>query len=172
MFLCVSLVLLSLVMLFYLSAVAIKQCTSNGCTEITCTTSLRSNNCPKLWCPVPMWLRFWRSIYFCLRWSARQPRISKWWLDVKMFSTSLRHRSEREALIGDLAGQWQSHMYPSEDAKRPLAHGTSNNKISNQTSETNRLRSLIHTATTAECSHSAIVTFLDENWWLHRVYIH
>ena len=34
-----------------------------------------------------------------------------------MFYTSLRHRSEREALIGDLAGQWQSHMYPLEDAK-------------------------------------------------------
>ena len=37
------------------------------------------------------------------------------------------HRSEREPLTGDLAGQWQSHMYLAEDANRPLAHATSNN---------------------------------------------
>ena len=34
----------------------------------------------------------------------------------------------KKALIGDLAGPCQSHMYPSEDAKRTLAHATSNNK--------------------------------------------
>ena len=39
-------------------------------------------------------------------------------------------------------------------------------------SETNRIRTLIHTVTTAERSHSAIVTFLDEIWPLHGVYIH
>ena len=38
-------------------------------------------------------------------------------------------RGKKEALIGDLAGRCQSHMYPSEDAKRTLAHATSNNKI-------------------------------------------
>ena len=37
--------------------------------------------------------------------------------------------SEKEALAGDLAGQLQSHVYPSEDAKRPLAHATSNTMI-------------------------------------------
>ena len=39
------------------------------------------------------------------------------------------HRSEREALTGGLAGQWQSHMYLSEDAKRLLAHATRSYKI-------------------------------------------
>ena len=64
-----------------------------------------------------------------------------------MFQISLKHRSEREALKGDLAGQCQSHIYPSEDAKRPLrvANATPNNKNSNQTSEPNRVRTLIHT---------------------------
>ena len=41
------------------------------------------------------------------------------------------HRSEKEALIGDLEGQWPSHKYPSEDAKRPLVHATLNSN-SNQ----------------------------------------
>ena len=72
------------------------------------------------------------------------------------------HRSEREALTGSLAGQWQSHMYLSEDAKRPLAHATRNNKNSKQMSETSTVRTRILTVTTAEVSQSAIVTFLDE----------
>ena len=38
----------SFLMFVVLSALAIKQRTSSGCTEITCTTSLRSNNCPEL----------------------------------------------------------------------------------------------------------------------------
>ena len=74
-----------------------------------------------------------------------------------MFQISLRHSSEREALIGDLAGPCQSHMYPSEDAKRMLAHATSNNKNLYPLSEPTRIRILIHTVTTAERSHSAIV---------------
>ena len=82
------------------------------------------------------------------------------------------HGSERESLTGDLAGQWQSHMYFAEDAKRSLAHATRNNKNSNQMSETSRIRTLVYAVTTAERSHSAIVTFLDENLSLHRVYIH
>ena len=53
------------------------------------------------------------------------------------------HRSEREALTGYLAGQWQSHMYPLEDAKRPLTHATMSCKNSNQTSETRWVRTLI-----------------------------
>ena len=79
--------------------------------------------------------------------------------------------SERESLTGDLAGQWQSHMYFAEDAKRSLAHATRNNKNSNQMSEINRIRTLVFAVTTAERSHSAIVTFLDKNKFLHRVYI-
>ena len=61
-------------------------------------------------------------------------------------------------------------MYPSEDAKRPLAHVTSNIKNSKQMSETSRVRTRILSVTTAERSHSAIVTFLDEIKSLHRVY--
>ena len=53
------------------------------------------------------------------------------------------HRSEREALTGYLAGQWQSHMYPLEDAKRPLTHATMSCKNSNQTSESRWVRTLI-----------------------------
>ena len=80
------------------------------------------------------------------------------------------HRSERKALIGDLAGQW-SHMYPSEDAKRSLARATCNNNNSNQLSQINRVRTLVYAVTTAERSHSAILTFLDENMPLHGVYM-
>ena len=82
---------------------------------------------------------------------------------------SLRHSSEREALVGYLAGQWKSHMYPSEDsAKRPLAHAIAIIKI-----QTKRAKLTgFHTVTTAKCSHSAIVTFLDEIWSFHRVYVH
>ena len=82
------------------------------------------------------------------------------------------HRSVRETLTGGLAGQWQSHMYLSEDAKRPLAHATRNYKNSKQIGETSRIRTLNHTITMAERSHSAIVTVLDEIQSLHRVYIH
>ena len=63
-------------------------------------------------------------------------------------------------------------MYSLEDGKRPLAHATQNCKNSNQNGETNRIRTLIHTVTTPERSQLAIVTFLDERWALHRVYIH
>ena len=38
---------------FKLSALAIKHCTSCGCTKIMCTTLLCSNNCPDLWCTEP-----------------------------------------------------------------------------------------------------------------------
>ena len=56
-------------------------------------------------------------------------------------------RSEREALTGGLAGQWQSHMYLSEDAKRSLAHATRRYKIWLQIGETSRIRTLNHTVT-------------------------
>ena len=72
---------------------------------------------------------------------------------------NLMHKSEREALIGDLAGQWQLHMYLSEDPKRSLAHATLKCKISTPICETGRVRTLNHTVTIAERSHSATVTF-------------
>ena len=72
-------------------------------------------------------------------------------------------RGKKEALIGDLAGPCRSHMYPSEDAKRTLAHATSNNQNPYSSSKPTRIRTLIRTVTTAERSHSAIVSFLDEN---------
>ena len=76
--------------------------------------------------------------------------------------------NERKALIGYLAGQCQSHMYPLEGAKRPLAHATRKNKNSNQMTETNRNRTLILTVTTAERSDSANVYSLEEIMSLHR----
>ena len=66
--------------------------------------------------------------------------------DDSRFQISLRHRREREALVGYMAGKWQSHTDPSEDAKRPLSHAARNCKNSNQqyeTIETNRIRTLI-----------------------------
>ena len=89
-----------------------------------------------------------------------------------MFYISLRHSSEREALVGDLDGQWQSHMYPSEDAKRSLAHATQNCKNSIVAFETVRIRTLNHAVTIDVRSNLAIVTVLDEIWCLHRIYIH
>ena len=89
-----------------------------------------------------------------------------------MFSISLRHSSERNALIGDLSVALDSHMYPSEDAKRLLAHATRNNKNSTHMIETSRVRTRTLMVTTAEHSNSAIVTFLDEIKSLHKVYIH
>ena len=74
----------------------------------------------------------------------------------------LMHRSEREALKSDLECQWQSHMHPSEGAKKPLAHATRYCKNSNQSSESPRIRTLTHTVTFAGRSRSAIVTSLDE----------
>ena len=68
-------------------------------------------------------------------------------------------RGGKKALIGDLAGPCQSHMYPSEDAKRTLAHATSNNKNPYPVSEPTRIRTRIHSVTTAERSNSAIVSF-------------
>ena len=82
------------------------------------------------------------------------------------------YRSEREPLTGDLAGQWQPHMYLAEGAKRTIARATRSNKNSNPMSEIGRIRTLIYAVTTAERSHLAIGTFLDENKSLHRVYIH
>ena len=67
-------------------------------------------------------------------------------------------RGKKTALIGDLAGPCQSHMYPLEDAKRTLAHATSNNKKPYSTSEPTRIRTVIHSVTTAEHSNSAIVS--------------
>ena len=63
-------------------------------------------------------------------------------------------------------------MYPSEDAKRPLAHATRNCKNSNQSCETGKIRTLNHAITIEVRSHSAIVAVLDEIWYLHKVYIH
>ena len=51
--------------------------------------------------------------------------------------------------------------------KRPLAHATSNNKNSNQTSEHSGARTLIYTVTSVVRSYSAIVTFLGEIWPLY-----
>ena len=55
--------------LFYLSALVIKQRTSSGCTEITCTTSLCWSNCPELW-GTELSSMFWKSkwIIFSLLW--------------------------------------------------------------------------------------------------------
>ena len=72
------------------------------------------------------------------------------WIHVSVFVTS---EEKKKALIGDLAGRCQSHMYPSEDAKRTLAHTTSNNKNPYSTSEPTSIRTLIHTITTAKASH-------------------
>ena len=63
-------------------------------------------------------------------------------------------RGKKKTLIGDLAGPCQSHMYASEDAKRTLAHATSNHKDSDR--ELTRIRTVIHSVTTAEHSNSAI----------------
>ena len=82
------------------------------------------------------------------------------------------HRSEREAFTGGSAGQWQSHMYLSEDAKRSLAHATWNCKNSGFACEIVRMRTLNLAVTIDVRSHSAIVAVLDENWCLHNVYIH
>ena len=49
-------------------------------------------------------------------------------------------QGKKKALIGDLAGPCQSHMYPSEDEERTLAHATSNNKNSYSTSEPTRIQ--------------------------------
>ena len=68
-------------------------------------------------------------------------------------------RGGKKALIGDLGGPCRLHMYLSEDAKRTLAHATSNNKNSYSISEPRRIRTVIHSVTTAERSNSAIVSF-------------
>ena len=80
--------------------------------------------------------------------------------------------SEKEALTGGLAGRWQSHMYLSEDAKRPLAHATRSYKNWRQIRETSRIRTLNYTVTITVRYHSANVTLWDEIKSLHRVYIH
>ena len=95
-------------------------------------TKIFGRLCRGLWVCVPMWLRLWdQSMTICVDRPGNHAERREW-LQVKMFYISLRHRSEREAVRGDLAGKWQSHMYPSEDAKRPLAHATRNGKNSNQ----------------------------------------
>ena len=43
---------------------------------------LRRSCC--IWLHLPMWLTFWRRVYVCQRRSARQPRVSKWWLGLKI----------------------------------------------------------------------------------------
>ena len=70
----------------------------------------------------------------------------------------LRDRVRIHVSVFDLAGPCQSHMYPLEDAKRTLAHATSNNKNPYSTSKPTRIRTLIHTVRTAERSHLAIAS--------------
>ena len=68
-------------------------------------------------------------------------------------------RGKKEALIGDLArlaGRRQSHMYPSEDSKRTLAHATSNNKNPCSTRKPTRIRTLIYSDSTQSLRHSSL----------------
>ena len=54
-------------------------------------------------------------------------------------------------------------------AAASFANATRNNKISDQMSETSRIRTKSLTVTTAERSPSAIVTFLDEMWSIYKL---
>ena len=69
---------------------AIKHRTSCGCTEVTCKTSLRWNNCPELWC-TEVCSMFWKFkwIIFSLLWTD--------WFDLHMQLgpvSSLVHKSK------------------------------------------------------------------------------
>ena len=77
---------------------------------------------------------------------------------LKHFNAQERKRSTHRRLDWPKPVAHVSFRSLTEDAKRSLAYATQNCKNSNLTGETDRIRTLILTVTTAVRSHSTVVT--------------